>query len=62
MSDLVPPQRIAGLTPWLCSYDGPDGRYSIVLYGARAEQVLDDNSDALPGLSVDGVYEGEDLG
>jgi hypothetical protein len=58
MDDLIPPQSIPALTPWLCSYDGPDGRYEIVLYGSDADQVLNDNCDVLLGLTVDGKFEG----
>jgi hypothetical protein len=25
MTDLIPPQKIAGLTPYVCEYQGPDG-------------------------------------
>ena len=46
---------VAGMIPWICSYDGPDGRYSITLYGSNADQVLKDNCATLPGLVVDGV-------
>lgn len=47
-------QKIAGMTPWVCSYDGPNGRYGITLYGTDPQQVLNDNCDVLPGLKVDG--------
>ena len=50
-----PPQVIAGLTPWLCSYDKDGHRCGITLYGDSAEQVLNNNCAELPGLTVDGV-------
>jgi hypothetical protein len=54
----TPPQRIPGMTAWVCEYDGPDGRYSIVLHGSDPQQILDDNCDLLPGLKVMGEHGG----
>jgi hypothetical protein len=57
----VDARKLAGMTPWVCSYDGPDGqRYGITLYGTDAQQVLNDNCGELPGFQVDGelVQEG----
>lgn len=55
---MIPARRFPGMTPWTCSYDGPDGRYSITLHGADPQQVLEDNCDLLPGLVVDGELAG----
>ncbi len=41
-----------GMRPWLCEYDGPGGRYCITLHGTDPDQVLRDNAQALPGLTV----------
>jgi hypothetical protein len=49
------PLAIGPLTPFLCEYDGPDGRYGIMLYGTDEKQVLEDHCAELPGLSIDGV-------
>lgn len=59
MDDFIPAQQIPGLKPWLCSYDGPDGRHSITLYGDTAEAVLENNCGELSGLTVDGEMVGE---
>jgi hypothetical protein len=49
------PLSIGPLTPFLCEYDGPDGRYSIMLYGTDEKQVLEEHCAELPGLSIEGV-------
>lgn len=55
MTDAIPVRSIAGLKPWACTYDGQDGaRYGITLYGSDPNQVLEDNCESLPGLTVDG--------
>jgi hypothetical protein len=58
MTDLIPPQKIAGLTPYVCEYQGPDGAYDITLYGSDPEQIITDHRDSLPGLKVVGILEG----
>ena len=58
MTDLIPPQKIAGLTPYVCEYQGPDGAYDITLYGSDPEQIITDHGDSLPGLKVVGILEG----
>ena len=58
MADLTPTQNIAGLTPFLCSYQGADGMYSIVLYGSDPEQIVRDHGADLHRLQVDGVLHG----
>ena len=45
---------LAGMTPWACSYDKDGRRHAITLYGTDPDQVLNDNCDTLPGLTVDG--------
>ncbi|MCA0204306.1 MAG: hypothetical protein LCH92_08190 [Proteobacteria bacterium] len=53
------PLAIGPLTPWACSYTGPDGgRYCITLHGSDPEQVVNDNLARLPGLTIDGVLHG----
>jgi hypothetical protein len=49
------PLMLAGMTPWLCEYDGPDGVHGIVLYGTDSAQVLEDNCAELPGLRIEGI-------
>jgi hypothetical protein len=58
MTDLIPPQKIAGLTPYVCEYQGPDGAYDITLYGSDPAQIITDHGDSLPGLKVVGILEG----
>ena len=58
MTDLIPPQKIAGLTPYECEYQGPDGVYGIMLYGSDPEKIITDHGDSLPGLKVVGILEG----
>ena len=58
MTDLIPPQKIAGLTPYVCEYQGPDGVYDITLYGSDPAQIITDHGDSLPGLKVVGILEG----
>jgi hypothetical protein len=58
MADLIPPQKIAGLTPYVCEYQGPDGAYDITLYGSDPAQIITDHGDSLPGLKVVGILEG----
>lgn len=54
------PLSIRSMTPWACSYDGADGhRYCITLHGSDPEQVMNDNCDTLPGLTIDGVLHQE---
>ena len=56
--------HIGGMKPWACSYDKGGVRYGITLYGTSPDQVLEDNCDTLPGLTVDGeqVSTGKDKG
>ena len=55
-AELRSPLSIGTMTPWACSYDGPNGgRFCITLHGTDPAQVLDDNCAALPGLTIDGV-------
>jgi hypothetical protein len=56
--DYTPPQHFPGLTAWLCEYDGPDGRYGIVLHGPDPASVIATNGVALPGLVVLGEHGG----
>ncbi len=50
--EFQPTTALAGMTPWVCEYDGPSGKFGITLYGANADQVLEDNCMELPGLKV----------
>ncbi|MDP5216733.1 hypothetical protein Q5Y75_05840 [Ruegeria sp. 2205SS24-7] len=45
---------IGGMKPWTCSHWKDGKKFAITLYGTSAEQVLEDNCDALDRLSVDG--------
>ena len=56
------PQTFPGLTPWLCEYDGPDGRFGIVLHGADAKSILREWCVRLPNLTVLGEHGGTVIG
>ena len=54
--DLTP--QFPNLIAWACSFDRPGGRRAITLYSSDQAQVLEDNCDELPGLTVDGKMYG----
>lgn len=56
MAHLIPPVHFPGMKPWLCEYDGPDGRYGITLHGSDPSQIVADNRSDLPGLVVLGEH------
>lgn len=55
----TPAKPIAGMTPWTCSFIGMDGlTYGITLYATDPRQLLEDNCELLPGLTVEGQLMG----
>ncbi|WP_146194482.1 hypothetical protein [Thioclava sp. NG1] len=58
MSELKPPMRIPGLSPFVCTYYRDGRPFGITLYGDTEESVIENNCDVLDGLRVDGVLEG----
>jgi len=58
MTKLTPPQKIHGLTPYLCEYEGHDGLYCITLYGTDPDQILRDHGADLHALKIVGVLYG----
>lgn len=57
MTIYTPPPHLPGLPAWQCEYDGPDGRYGIVLHGTDPAQIVRDNITRLPGLTVEVQYD-----
>lgn len=48
-------KTIAGMIPWVCSYKGTDGlTYGLTLHGTDPDQIIEDNCDQLPSLTVEG--------
>jgi len=58
MTDIRPPNHLPGMPAWLFEYEGPDGRYGIVLNGADPNQIIRDNIADLPGLKLSGEHGG----
>lgn len=50
------PAALGPFMAWQCEYDGPDGRYGIVLHGTDPELVWLANRKRLPGLQIVGVH------
>ena len=46
--------RMAGMTPFECSYTKDGKPHGITLYGVDAKQVVEDNCDRLANLKVQG--------
>lgn len=58
MPNFVDAQKFHALCPWLFEYDGPDGRYAIVLHGNNPAQIIEDFCADLPGLTLLGEHGG----
>ena len=43
-----------GMVPWACSYRIDGILYGITLYGTDPVQIIEDNCDLLPDLTVEG--------
>jgi len=56
--EFTEPTALPGMKPWLCEYDGPGGRYGIILHGSDPAQILNDHCETLPGLVVLGEHGG----
>lgn len=55
---MVEPTLFPGMKAWVCEYDGPDGRYGIVLHASSPEQIIRDHGADLHGLVVLGEHGG----